>query len=345
MKNPNKLPIYLRRILLALISGERKLSVAFENSVNLKILLACLPVFLIILIAAGCSNLNAGTANQWTTQKTPSLSPANTKFVSDASQDTPSSTTIPTPGVPNEEMTQELSLLNFPLSSGQVGWVHPSAILQADQNQQLAFRYEYPGLLSQDFILSGDLAWDSQDRSSGCGFSFRVQDEGEHQNLYVIILSQLDKGYIIFSALQQGEPANLREIYVNGLDPNFVAENGATNHLAIIANGNLLSIYLNYSLITTIDITQPPVAELNYPPPPIKPVGEVSEENKRKYQELETEYEDLIGQLDIRYQSIYSAFQKMKPIYNSGYAGLAVLNATGKTICKYTNSWLWLLNP
>lgn len=242
-----------------------------------------------------------------------------------------------------EQIHEELSLYQVLPSKGKIGWLHPTANLIAEEEQHLVFRYEYLTLAADDLVIGGDIEWDSTNQSSGCGYSIRVHGTGSHPDLFLIILTRMNKGYFLFSALYQGEPANLREIYVNGKDPLFNSKNNGINHLAVKAQDNIISLYLNRTFIDTIDTTQPPLAELNYPPTPEKPEAGSSNENVENYKSLKAEYKNLVQLLDNRYKAINERFVLVQPFYESGYAGLAVLNSTGKTSCTFTNSWLWII--
>jgi hypothetical protein len=109
-----------------------------------------------------------------------------------------------------------------------------------------------------DFALAADITWDTQYGGSGCGFMFRSDGDKNKPNQYMVIATRFANGHVIFSALADGELANIHEFYPRDDDRSFDAQNGTTNRLAVVARGNLIEIYTNGVKIGEVDTTQPP---------------------------------------------------------------------------------------
>ena len=299
---------------------------------------------LLLLGVYGCTSLDTRTLTTDSQTQLKSVTLTTTARGLDPTRISESPKTNPTSTISTHQITDELNVYGILPTTGQIGWIHPPAILISDQEQQLIFRYEYPTIIARNLVLAGDINWDNLAKPSGCGFSFRVHGEGLHPSLYLIILTRIDKGYILFTALDHGNPANLRELYANGIDPILNTNVGGTNHLAVIAQDKKVSVYLNRTFISVIDLTSPPLAEPNLPPRPTKPTNDKTSDDLNKYLALEAEYQSLVQLLDQRYKVILKTFEQVQPIYEVGYAGLAAFNSSGITSCKFSNSWLWIMD-
>ena len=241
------------------------------------------------------------------------------------------------------EIEAELREYDIPINTGGIGWINPPVQLIAKENQQLLMKFEYPDIKAGNFVIASDISWETDDQASGCGFTFRVNGEEPPLNQYILIITRMEQGYLLFSALHQGIVANLREVYAEGKDSLFDSTNSATNHLAVVALDSKLYIFLNRSFIQIIDTSEAPLLEPNLPPAPQPNQGSI--EPSSQLDELKKSYNNLVQLLTERYENVANTFQIVKPFYSAGYAGLTALNSTGVTTCNFENTWLWITDP
>ena len=253
--------------------------------------------------------------------------------------------TYPALVTPADALKAELQIYGIDPTKGQVGWIHPPASLQTKKAQQALFRIEYPSVVARDFLIAADITWETSLASSGCGFTLRVHGDGPNLNQYLVILPRLVNGYVLFTTMAAGEVANLREIYANGIDPNFSSANGATNRLAVLAQGNILTIYTNQVKLGEVNVTQPPSSQPSLPPTPQPPGLGSSLESIERYDELQRSYVEIAHILEDRYAKVIEVFKRTNPYYEAGYIGLAAVNSTGATRCEFKNAWLWIIEP
>jgi len=242
-------------------------------------------------------------------------------------------------------LSLELPLYGLDASSGRVGWLHPTIQLQTSGDHQAVFRNDFPGVIVKNFIVVADITWESSYASSGCGFALRAHNNGAHIDQYIVIITRMADGYALFTAFAEGKPANLKEIYANGIDPLFNWENGSTNRLAVVAQGEKITIYTNLTRLGTIDVTESPSAWPNLPPAPQQPAGNASAQEFADYQKLKQSYLDISQTLEERYLAIGENFRQLNSKYTEGFVSLAAVNSTGTTTCEFKNAWLWRIEP
>ena len=171
----------------------------------------------------------------------------------------------------------ELPLYGVDPADGYPGWIHQPITLSVTGYHQFGFKTDYHTITAKDFVLVSDIQWESQYGTSGCGFVLRSNGDQRSLNQYVVVATRLGYGHIFFAALVDGKPANFKDLYANSADPFFDWQNQATNRLAIVGRGNLLTVYTNFSKIGEIDVSQPPASTPNLPPMPEKPKDETPE--------------------------------------------------------------------
>ena len=75
-----------------------------------------------------------------------------------------------------------------------------------------------------DFVLASDITWDSR-YASGCGFMFRLNGDPNKPNAYMFIISRVATGHAVFTALVNGELANIHDFYPKDNDKSFNSDN------------------------------------------------------------------------------------------------------------------------
>jgi hypothetical protein len=160
----------------------------------------------------------------------------------------------------------------------------------------------------------------------------------------MVIATRFANGHVIFSALSDGELANIHEFYPRDDDRSFDAQNGTTNRLAVVARGNLIEIYTNGVKIGEVDTTQPP--KLPVLPPKPKPPIDMNDIPKVKLFQAELkEYEEIAQQVKTNFQIALNNYKKRQAVFDDGFLAMLALSESGHTICKFEDAWLWLLNP
>ena len=237
----------------------------------------------------------------------------------------------------------ELPSYGLNASSGSVGWIHDPLTLDIRGYQQSAYGNDFMNVTAGDFVLAADITWDTQYGDSGCGFMFRSDGNQDKPNQYMVIATRFATGHVIFTALANGELANMQDFYPKTEDRSFDWQNGTTNRLAIVARGNLIEIYTNLIKIGEVDTTQPP-KPIMMPATPAPPLDN-SEAAQNLYQEQVEVYQELLQQAQQNYQVAKANYQKSKAIYTDGFLSMLALTQGGRTVCTFDHAWLWLLNP
>ena len=238
----------------------------------------------------------------------------------------------------------ELPQYGLGASSGHAGWVHNPLTLEITGFQDYTYGNDYMNVIAADFVLASDITWDTQYGGSGCGFMFRSDGEKEKSNQYMIIITRFANGRAAFFALANGEFANLQDFYPKELDRSFDWRNGTTNRLTIVARGNLIDVYTNGVKIGTIDTLKPP----KKPTRPAKPTPPPDQSDNTKVKEYENQikdYQKIIQENEANYQTATMNFDTLPTDFKEGFLAMVALSQSGRTVCKFDNTWLWLLEP
>ncbi len=238
----------------------------------------------------------------------------------------------------------ELPSYGLDETSGRVGWMHNPLTLDASGYQQVAYGNDYMNVIGADFVLAADVIMNTQYGTSGCGFMFRSDGDKNKPNQYMVVLSRFANGRGLFTAVADGELANIKDFYPKDEDKSFDWQNGATNRLAIVARGNIIEIYTNLVKIGEIDTTAPP-KKLAKPPKPELPTDQLDEKAMKQYKTLLTDYNKILEQNDMEYQTAALNFETKPTDFKEGFLAMIALNQSGDTTCTFENAWLWLLEP
>jgi hypothetical protein len=237
----------------------------------------------------------------------------------------------------------ELPFYGVDKENGHLGWLHDPLTLDISGYQQIAYGNDYMNVTAKDFILAADINWDTQYGGSGCGFMFRSDGDKNDPNQYMVIISRFANGRALFTALAEGELANLQDFYPKDQDKSFDWQNGTTNRLAVVTKGNLIEIYTNTVKIGEIDTTQPP-RQPRTPPKPQKPLDQDDNDAVKRYQNQLKEYEDIIKENQSNYQMASQNFKLLPTEFGEGFLAMIALSQSGHTICRFENAWLWLID-
>lgn len=228
-------------------------------------------------------------------------------------------------------------------STGHLGWVHPPVTLEVAGYMSYDYVNHFIATVAQDFVVSGDIYWDTQYGTSGCGFVLRSDGNKDALNQYMAILTRGASGHLVFAFMQNGDVVTGRDIYAYGRDPNFVWGNRVTNRLTIVGRGSKFQIYTNGTLIGEVDASAPPA--LPAPPlPPEKPADETDLNAMANYQKKLKEYDEVVEQINADYARRQRDLQTADLVYDRGFIALVVLSESGRTYCEFKNTWLWLID-
>jgi hypothetical protein len=239
-------------------------------------------------------------------------------------------------------MVAELPRYGLHASGGKPGWMHDPLRLEISGYQDFAYGNDHMQVTAADFALAADITWDTQYGSSGCGFMFRSDGDENQPNQYMVIASRFANGRVVFTAVADGEIANIQDFYPKDSDRSFDWQNGSTNRLAVIARGPLIEIYTNGVKIGEVDTTQPP----KKPAPPPKPQPPSDQSNQSaidQYQAQIKEYEEILSQSQSSYNTALANYSDHPAVFEDGFLAMIALSESGRTICQFDKAWLWLL--
>jgi len=232
---------------------------------------------------------------------------------------------------------------NLDPHQGSVGWVHPPAKIELQGKNQYGYANDFMQTIVEDFAISADVTWDTQYGASGCGFMFRSDGDQNKPNQYMLIASRLGNGHVIFSALADGEMANVHDYYPRDTDKSFSAENGSTNRITVVGKGNIFEIYTNGVKIGEVDTTQPPSSP-KLPAKPTLPADQNNPSEMDKYRKQLDEYQDMVSQVNTNYGVALNNYKKTDAVFDKGFVAMIGVSESGKTMCQFDNAWLWLID-
>ena len=238
----------------------------------------------------------------------------------------------------------ELPFYGLDASSGSVGWFHDPLTLDVSGYQQMAYGNDYMNVTAKNFVLAADVTWNTQYGDSGCGFMFRSNGDKQNPDQYMVIATRFANGRVIFSALADGELANMHDFYPRDADRSFQWENDTTNRITIVARDNLIEIYTNRIKIGEVDTSQPP-EQIGLPAAPTAPLDSSDTAAQEFYQAQLEEYQQVAQQAQQNFQVATVNYQEGKAEFTDGFLSMLALTQGGRVVCQYDNAWLWILEP
>jgi hypothetical protein len=227
-------------------------------------------------------------------------------------------------------------------NAGRVGWIHPPVTLDVSGYMSYDYVNHFIATVAQDFVVSGDIYWDTQYGTSGCGFVLRSDGNKNALNQYMAILTRGASGHLLFAIMKDGDVVTGRDIYAYGKDPNFVWGNKVTNRLTVVGRGSKFDIYTNDTLIGQIDASAPPSLP-GLPDPPKKPPAGADAGVLNDYQIKMSQYNETVDQIKRDYAARQREAQNSNLVFERGFIALVVLSESGHSICEFKNTWLWLI--
>jgi hypothetical protein len=222
---------------------------------------------------------------------------------------------------------------------GYVAWLHAPARISLQGYQQMDFANDYPQITAGDFVMASDIQWNTKNSISGCGFMFRSNGDANDPSQYMVVISRFASGHAAFTALVDGEIANMRDFFPKSEDRSFSWQNDATNRLAVVAKGPLVSIYTNGVKIGEVDTTQPPPSTLMTPPDlSAIPGADQAADFQDQISQYGESTEFLSGQLAAAKRN----FNQTEAVLTEGLLGFLGMSQSGTTQCDFSNSWLFI---
>jgi len=228
-------------------------------------------------------------------------------------------------------------------SAGHVGWIHPPVSLEVEGFMQYDYVNYFISTLATDFVVSADITWDAIGSASGCGFVLRSDGNEAALNQYLVVLTRVASGHVLFGTMAKGEVVTGQDIYAYNIDPAFDWQNEATNRFTVVGRGNRFWIYTNGNLIGEIDPSAPPVLPA-LPPEPEKPVDTSNAEAMAAYLVKKAEREAVVEQIRADFRARQQAFRNADTVFERGFVAMVALSQSGrKGVCQFDNAWLWLI--
>jgi len=227
-------------------------------------------------------------------------------------------------------------------AAGRPGWIHPSVTLEVDGYMSYDYVNNFLATVAQDFVVSSDITWSTRYGTSGCGFVVRSDGNKDALNQYMVIVTRGASGHVLFATMSNGDIVSGKDIYAYGRDPNFNWGNNVTNRLTVVGRGNTFSIYSNDTLIGEVDPTTP-ISLPAIPPVPKKPanVGDAGAMNL--YNQQVAEQQAVATQITADYRARQRDAANADKIFERGFVAMVVLSESGRSVCAFDNTWLWLI--
>lgn len=249
-------------------------------------------------------------------------------------------TNIKTTATASAPILAELPFYKVDSTLGHVSWITTtqSMVITGYQKTMVVMA----PVTAADFVLASDVTWNSR-YGSGCGFMFRLDGDPNKPNAYMFIISRIATGHAVFTALVNGELANIHDFYPKDNDKSFNADNGATNRMAVVARGNILEFYTNTAKVAEIDTTEPPTP-VRMPAAPVKPPSSEGQAAMDQYLDMKDQYDEYVKQVQTQYGNALKNYAKNQAIFTDGLLGLVALSEAGRTECIFENTWLWVID-
>lgn len=144
----------------------------------------------------------------------------------------------------------ELATFGVDPAGGRLAWVHPPVTI--DASGYMTYEYDIDFITpAQDFVLVSDITWNTQFGSTGCGYAMHSDADGKAGNRHLAIATRFANGEVIFVNQIDGNLIrdDIQRLNPNGIDPLFEWQNDLTNRIAVVARGNIYSVFTNGSYL------------------------------------------------------------------------------------------------
>jgi hypothetical protein len=145
-----------------------------------------------------------------------------------------------------EPIRAELPTYGIDPNEGELGWIHEPAVLTVEEHMDYAYINNHAGTIAENFVISGDITWNTQTGLSVCGFALRSNGIKEALKEYLVVISRASNGALVF--VKQSPGNQIQETPfddVEMIDSSFQWQNDTTNRLTVVARGDTFTIYTN----------------------------------------------------------------------------------------------------
>jgi hypothetical protein len=241
-----------------------------------------------------------------------------------------------------EPVLAELRLYGIDPSEGHTAWVHPPFDLDVNGYMQTDSANEFGSTVAADFVLSADIAWNTQYGTSGCGFALRSDGNRDKPNQYMLLASRGGSGHITFMTLANGQLASSRDFFPRTNDPSFDAQNGGVNRIAVVARGVKFTIYTNGVKIGEVTGGEAPTRPV-LPTVPNLPVAPGLPALATQAKQTANAHEEELDQAEANFEGQRRAFEQNNTRFEKGFIAMLAMSESGETHCRFENTWLFLL--
>jgi hypothetical protein len=146
----------------------------------------------------------------------------------------------------SEPIRAELPTYGIDPSEGHLGWIHPPELLTAEEHMDYAYINRFASTLAEDFVISGDITWNTQTGIAFCGFVLRSNGNKDALKEYLVLISRASNGFLTFVKQSPGNQIQETQFdNVENIDSSFEWQNDTTNRLTVVGRGDTFTIYTN----------------------------------------------------------------------------------------------------
>jgi hypothetical protein len=241
------------------------------------------------------------------------------------------------------DITSQLPAYGVDPQKGQVAWIQGPLTLEIDEYRGQKFGNDFPQVIAQDFVLQSDISWDTEYGAAGCAFVFRSDGNQSSPNQYMVWMTRLTNGRVVFTVFADGTIVGGKDFYAHGIDPAFDGSNGATNRLTVVARGYDFDIYTNGTKLGSAD-PDVPVPQPVFPDPPVNPNSN-NPAVQAEYQRKLAAYRLAVQKAKDEYNRQVAISKKAEKKFPAGIVVMGALADSGRTQCTFNDAWLWLIAP
>ncbi|MCA9993336.1 MAG: hypothetical protein H6666_16305 [Ardenticatenaceae bacterium] len=145
---------------------------------------------------------------------------------------------------------EELRSYGIDPAQGRVAWIHPPVEISASGYMTYEWDVDLVAV-AKDFVVAGDITWNTQYGSTGCGYVMRSDANDNSGSRHLVIATRYANGEVLFVTQANGNLLRdeIQRLDANIIDPNFEWQNDTTNHIAVVGRGNVFSVYTNGTYI------------------------------------------------------------------------------------------------
>jgi len=139
----------------------------------------------------------------------------------------------------------ELRKFDLSTDEGHLGGLYDPLTIKVNTYGESKRQTDYPDVIVSDFVLQADLTWETSTGLAGCGFVLRSEPDLDRGKQYRVNMIRLqgrplwDLEYYKHGAFQKNISGDILDA------PALNSDQGSTNRITIIAQGNKIAVYAN----------------------------------------------------------------------------------------------------